>query len=389
VGNAALTTRLVINWLIPEPFPGAGGDTGLFRIIRYLAEFGHECHVYVVPYNLMNDFTTEQIRQYVRKHFGATTARYHRWNGNIGDADATFATFWPTVENLLPLSNGGRRYYLVQDFEPSFYPDDRHNYARAENTYRAGFHCVTLGPWLAKLLRERYQATADHFDFAVDTDIYWPRPALRDAGRRLCFYARPATPRRAYGLGLEALQLVKERLPAVEIVLFGTQDLTPEPPFHFINRGLVSQDDLARLFCSCDVGLVISLTNPSFVSLEMMACRCAVVEIASERFEGVLTHGQNAWLVEPTATEIADGIVELLEDTKLRERIVENAYQRTRTMHWRDSVRQIEAILLRTAKPSSEKRKTRGSFLPRVWSFLRAWLTPRPATQHRPGALFC
>ena len=349
-----VTPPLVINWLIPEPFPGAGGDTGIFRIIRYFAEFGHECHVYVVPYNLMNDYGTEQIREYIRKHFGTTTAQYHKWSGYIGDADCTFATFWPTVENLLALPNGGRRYYLVQDFEPSFYPGDPLHTLRAENTYRAGLHCITLGPWLAKLVRERYHATADHFDFAVDTNVYWPRPGLRDARRRVCFYARPNTPRRAYELGLEALQLVKTRLSEAEIVFYGAPELAPQPSFPFSNRGMLSQDELAILFSSCDVGLVLSLTNPSFVPLEMMACRCAVVETASERLEGVLTHGRDAWLAKPTPNAIADGIVQLLEDTKLRERIVENAYQRTRTMNWRQSVRQIEAVLLRHA-PEAER----------------------------------
>ena len=117
-----MQTPLVINWLVPEPFPGAGGDTGLFRIIRYLAEFGHECRVYVVAYNLMTTYSTEQVRAYVDKHFGPTPAEYHRWAGSVEEADATFATFWPTVENVLALPNGGRRYYLVQDFEPSFSP---------------------------------------------------------------------------------------------------------------------------------------------------------------------------------------------------------------------------------------------------------------------------
>ncbi len=338
----------MINWLVPEPFPGAGGDTGLFRIIRHLAEFGHECHVYVVPFNLMNEFSSEQIREYIRKHFGPTAAHYHKWSGNVGDADCTFATCWRTVENLVALPNGGRGYYLVQDFEPSFYPDDPHHYRLAEDTYRAGLHCITLGPWLARLLREKYHARADHFDFAVDTNVYWPRPALRDPRRRICFYARPSTPRRAYELGLEALQSVKTRLPEVEIVLYGSAGLAPTPPFPFINRGLLTQDELAKLFSSCDVGVVFSLTNPSFVSLEMMACRCAVIEIASERVEGVLTHGRDAWLVDATPTAISDGIVWLLNDMLLREHIVENAYQRTRTMNWRDSVRQIEAVLLRT-----------------------------------------
>ena len=341
------TAPLRINWLIPEPVPGAGGDVGIFRIICHLAELGHECRVHVVPYKLMVDFTTEQIRAHVREHFGETRAHYQRWTGHIEDADCSFATFWPTVENLMGLVKGGRRYYLVQDFEPSFYDGDPHHIVRSENTYRAGLHCITLGPWLARLLRHRYNATADHFDFAVDTSIYRPRPTGRRAGQRLCFYARPTTPRRGYELGLDALQIVRSRLPHLEIVFFGSPELSPEPPFPVINRGKLNADELAELYSSCDLGVVFSLSNPSFVPLEMMACRCAVLEIASERWEGVLTHDQNAWLAEPGAEAIADGIVRLMEDRPARERIAENAWQRTRTMDWRQSARQVEAVLLR------------------------------------------
>ncbi|MDQ6912607.1 MAG: glycosyltransferase family 4 protein [Verrucomicrobiota bacterium] len=338
---------LVINWLVPEPFPGAGGDIGLFRIIRHLAEFGHECQVHVVPYDLMNAFSTEQIREYVHEYFGPTPATYHKFDGAVGDADCTFATFWPTAENLQRLTNGGRRYYLVQDLEPSFYPDDKQLIERAENTYRAGFHCVTLGPWLAKLLREQYGATADHFDFAVDRKIYWPRPQLRSVRRRLCFYARPTTPRRAYDVGIAALGLVQTRLPDVEIILFGAAELNPTPQFRWVNRGLLAQEELATLFSGCDVGLVLSLTNLSFVPLEMMACRCAVVELASERVAGILTHGKDAWLVQPNAAAIADGVIELLTNRTLRERLVAKADRRTRTMSWSHSARQVERILLR------------------------------------------
>ena len=340
---------LRINWLVPEPIPGAGGDVGIFRIIRDLAEFGHHCQVQVVPYTLMADFSTEQIQAYVREHFGETRAHYRRWSGHIDDADCSFATFWPTVENLTALVKGGRRYYLVQDFEPSFYEGDPHHILRAENTYRADLHCITLGPWLSTLLRERYEATADHFDFAVDTSIYWPRRAQRGTNRRVCFYARPATPRRGYELGVDALEIVSKRLPDVEIVLFGSAELSRVPSFPFVNRGKLTPGELAQLFSSCDVGVVFSLSNPSFVPLEMMACRCAVVEIASERWEGVLTHGADAWLVQPTAAAVAAGIVRLLDDRSLRDKIAENAYQRTRTMDWRHSARQVEAVLLRDA----------------------------------------
>jgi hypothetical protein len=79
----------------------------------------------------------------------------------------------------------------------------------------------------------------------------------------------------------------------------------------------------------------------------MMACRCAMVEIASERFEGVLRHGRDAWLAEPTAVAIVEGICGLLDNATFRKHIIKQAYQRTRRMDWRDSARQIEAVLWR------------------------------------------
>lgn len=332
--------------LVPEPHPGTGGDIGLFRIAKYLAEFGHDVQVYVVSYISMNDWTTEQVRKFVREHFPATRVVYHKWNGSARDADCTLATFWPTVANVLALPNSGKRFYIVQDFEPSFYPDVPVNYRGAEETYRAGLHCITLGRWLARLLHERYRASTDYFDFAVDAEIY--RPHVRtDPRRRVCFYARPSTPRRAYETGLAALALVKERMSAVQISFFGTNELQPQPAFQFTNHGKISQCELATLFSNCDVGLVLSLSNPSFVPLEMLACRCAVVEVASERFEGIITHNVDAWLVQPTATDVADGIIRLLSDEQLRNRLLETGYQRARAMSWRDSVRQIEAVLLR------------------------------------------
>jgi glycosyltransferase involved in cell wall biosynthesis len=148
-------------------------------------------------------------------------------------------------------------------------------------------------------------------------------------------------------LGLEALQLVKARRPEVEIVFYGADELAPPPSFAFENRGLIEPEELAALFSSCQVGVVFSLSNPSFVSLEMMACRCAAVEIASERLDGVLTHGRDAWLVEPNPTAVANGIVKLLEDEPLRQHLAKNGYERTRAMDWRNSARQIETILLR------------------------------------------
>ncbi|HEY1770375.1 MAG TPA: glycosyltransferase [Chthoniobacterales bacterium] len=338
---------LKINWLVPEPFAKAGGDMGIFRIIRYLAEFGHRCEVYVVTYNSMTNYASDQIRSYVEKNFGETAAQYRRFEGEIENADCSFATFWPTVEILSGLLKGGRRYYLVQDFEPDFYPDDPLHYRRAENTYRAGLHCITLGPWLTRRLRKSYKAQADYFDFAVDHDIYWPKQGVRPKQQRICFYARPATPRRGYELGLAAFELLSREMPELQIVFFGADEVSPAPSFPFTNYGKLQQEELAALFSSCDAGVVLSLSNPSFVPLEMIACGCVVVEMASDRWDGILTHRRDAWLVEKTPRAIAEGLKTILTNKGLREQLRNNALRRSQKMSWRESARQIEEILRR------------------------------------------
>jgi glycosyltransferase involved in cell wall biosynthesis len=341
---------LTIHWLVSEPFAGSGGHTTIFRMIRHLVEFGHVCHIHMLPVNFMHGYTPAQIKGYVDEQFMRTGAVFHLWDGSIGPADATVATFWRTVPLLQRLPLPGRAYYLVQDYEPYFYPMGS-EYIQAENTYRSGLHCLTVGPWLSELLHRQYGAEADPFDFGVDMNIYHPAPGLRAGHLRIAFYARPSTPRRAYELGIEALAIVKQRLPSAEIVLYGAENVPP-PPFAFTNAGLLNPWELAKLFASCDIGLVLSTTNLSLMPLEMMACRCAVVDLASERVEWLLEDGVNCRLAAPEAQAIADAILDLAWHPEARAEIVETAFKLAQAMKWQRAGRQLEAVLLRHAPPA-------------------------------------
>jgi hypothetical protein len=102
---------------------------------------------------------------------------------------------------------------------------------------------------------------------------------------------------------------------------------------------------MAELFSSSDVGLVLSATNCSLVPREMMACKCAIVDLRRETVEGVLEHEGNALLAEPTPQDIGDSIVRLLRDERLRQRLVKTAYRQAKGCSWEKSTRTVEAIL--------------------------------------------
>ena len=141
----------------------------------------------------------------------------------IEERHAIFATAWQTAYPVLASPAAGARFYLVQDFEPSFYPAGSES-LMAEATYRFGFHGVTAGRWLAAApARREYGMPADHFDFGSRLDALRARRAREPAERRtgVCYYCRPETPRRAYELAMVALDLFAARHPEVEIHLFG------------------------------------------------------------------------------------------------------------------------------------------------------------------------
>ncbi|MFZ5917786.1 MAG: glycosyltransferase [Chloroflexota bacterium] len=344
---------LVINWLVGESIKGSGGHMDIFRTVNFLADFGHQQNVYFVPHAHWGDKGDAEVEAAVRDDFFALKANVYRWNGQVQDADLTVATFWTTAYMAADVPNGGQKVYFVQDYEPYFHPMGT-QHLLADQSYRLPFKFITLGRWLTNLIRGKYGGDADYFDLALDHDLYYPRPLQRPSSApRVAFYARPRTPRRAFEMGLEALSLVYHQVPQVQLLFYGADELDTYVPFPHTNLGILPPEELANLFSTCDVGLVLSTTNCSLIPLEMMACRCAVVDLNLETVEGVVTHEETGLLADPNPRAIAAAVVRLLQDRGLRQRLVENAYRQVQTLSWEKSTRQIEGILLRQVPPEA------------------------------------
>jgi len=349
VASNPQTAPLILNWVFTEPTPGSGGHTDIVRMINLLAGFGHQINAYVVPRQRLVDKSDLEIRDYVRRHFADVDGFVYKWAGGpMPESDAVILTHWTTVYEAGAPPNTSRTFYFVQDWEPFFSPMGT-DYLRAEQTYKMGLSCITLGRWLTEFLRGRYDADADYFDLAVDHEVYYPRPVPKPERPRVCFYARPSTPRRLFPMGVAALDLVHRQRPDVEIVFYGAKDddlsHPHKIPFPYANRGILKEQELAELFSSSDVGVVLSPTNCSLVPPEMMACKCAVVDLNRETVRGVLEHEVNALLAEPTPESIAAAVLRLLEDEPLRRRLIETAYRQVQQLSWTRSARKVEGIL--------------------------------------------
>jgi glycosyltransferase involved in cell wall biosynthesis len=270
----------------------------------------------------------------------------------LPSCDAAIATLWSSAYPVLHMRQARSKFYFVQDNEPQFYPAGAAA-AIAEETYRFGFPGIVNTPGLAEVYRS-YGNPAAPFVPAVDTDRYHPAEQPRDPADpvRVFFYARPNTPRNAFGLGLAALARLKKRCgDRVEILCAG-EDWNPGQfgvAGRIHNLGVLpSLDDVAALYRSCDIGLVFMGTkHPSYQPFEFMASGMATVSNLNPATDWLLRDGENCLLSPPLPTPVSDRLELLVRDPELRSRIQAAGLAEIRSYRWHDEIERIWTAMTR------------------------------------------
>jgi hypothetical protein len=263
-----------IAWVISPPSTIGGGHHNAWRFMKFLEDAGHKLTIFYYSAPAFPKFTLGGIRRTLDEasafpSLKADMRMYSPETGIEGDFHAVFASDWATAYAAYRYAGQAKRFYFAQDFEPFFFPAGS-DYVVAENSYRLGFHALTVGPWLAKKLTREYGMKADHYDYAVNSSVY---RRTNDARRDdVIFYARPTTPRRGTEFGLLALEEFHRQRPEVTIHIVGWDMSHFDLPFPFVNHGSKDVRDLPALYNQCAAALLISFTNVSLLPLEVMAC---------------------------------------------------------------------------------------------------------------------
>jgi O-antigen biosynthesis protein len=227
-----------------------------------------------------------------------------------GQVDAVFATIWYSARVVRDLPFRCRKYYFVQDYEAMFNPMGD-AYLLAENSYRYGLEVITIGSWLASKLYREFGVAARVFDFCADRSIYSPVLNVRRE-KAVAFIYQPDKPRRCPMVGIEALGILKHRVPDVKIYTFGSSTVG-QVWFPVDHLGLMPPDECASLYNRCAVGLCISSSNPSRIPFEMMACGLPVVEVHRDNTIYDLPESASL-LCDASPESLAAGLEQLLAD---------------------------------------------------------------------------
>lgn len=334
--------------VIPSFRRGSGGHATIVHLMHGLRARGHEVSLWLEDCEgrHANESPTLTKRSFASFFAAAGLPLHTGFDGWTG-ADIVLATGWQTVARALLLPDADARAYLVQDHEPDFYPTSAEALWAAQ-TYRLGLHCIAASEWLEQLLRDRYGASASHFDLAADRDLYRPGSSAR-RNDLVAFYARAVTPRRAVPLGLAALAELAARRPDVEIALYG-ESRPLQTPFAHRDLGVLEDSGLALLYSRATVGMVLSLTNPSLTGLEMMACGLPCVELASDSMRATFGEDGPLELCEPDPFALCAAIERLLDNPAARENASRAGVELMEERTWARAAEQVEQGLRAAAQ---------------------------------------
>jgi GT2 family glycosyltransferase/glycosyltransferase involved in cell wall biosynthesis len=322
-----------VNWFLPGiDSPFYGGLNTILRIVDHLQHF-HGVHNRLI----MEDGGPEAFMR------AAVVAAFPRLRdvemhlapefttefvAALPEADAGVATLWTTAYAVANAPRLRRRFYLVQDFEPTFYPAST-MFALAEQTYRMGLYAICNSANLLRIYRDDYGGTGMSFQPAVDRSVFHSHGRHRRAPTdpvTLFVYARPGHWRNCWELASTALVMARERLgDRLRIVTAGSwafDDSNPLEASAMRHLGMLEYRATGELYRASDIGLTLTVSaHPSYLPLEVMACGGAVIAFDNPNGHWLLRSGENCLLTEMSAASLAQAIVRLVEDEPLRTRL--------------------------------------------------------------------
>ena len=266
-----------IAFIIPGMNAFSGGETSLLRLGTYLQEFGHD--VYYIPYK---DLKKENLEKNAEINLPNYKGSFLGQDALISSKfDIGICTYWASAYYLIAnQKNFDYKMYFIQDFEPHFYPVGDYYYLSL-NTYKMGFHMVSLGEWNKKQIEAVTSKKVDYIDFPVEISEYTLENreiSIRNE-IKIAIYLKTDEKRAPLFL-IEDIKYLKKKLEnmnyTVVLNTFGIDIPIKEEGIN--NLGKLKSQELRELYKNSHFGLVASLTNISLINYEMLMSGLPVID---------------------------------------------------------------------------------------------------------------
>lgn len=262
----------------------------------------------------------------------------------IPPGDAIVATAYNTAPWVASYAaDKGRKFYLIQHYETW---DGAQ--AEVERTWRLPLHKIVIAKWLRQLAQNFGEAArVTYIPNGLDFTHFKITTRLATRPLRVGMLAHPEFAWKGTADGLAALELARQQVPELQVILFGTHPRPADLPAWIEYLQKPNAEQLLALYNSCAVFL-----HPSWAEgwplppAEALACGCALVAAANP---GVLDYAEDgvtaltAPIQQPAA--LAQALLAVLKNADLRLRLAEAGHAQIQQYTWERATLAFEAAL--------------------------------------------
>jgi GT2 family glycosyltransferase/glycosyltransferase involved in cell wall biosynthesis len=315
-----------VNWFLPDiDSPFYGGYNTALRIADHLARTHGVENRFVVWSAPNEQFFRSALAAAFPALAGAPIVFHDASRAaleQVPECDVAIATLWATAYSVAQFPHARRRAYLIQDFEPMFYPAGT-LYALAEESYRLGLYGLCNTQHMLDIYRDRYGGKGEHFMPALDTSVFYADGSrdgrTTDDVATVFLYARPGHFRNCWELASLALEELKARLgDKVRIITAGSWAAPGDITSAVEHLGLLDYRETGNVYRQCDVGIALTVSeHPSYLPLEFMACGVPVVAFDNPAGYWILRDGENCLLARRSADSLCNALERIVRDPEL------------------------------------------------------------------------
>lgn len=258
-----------------------------------------------------------------------------------GDINILIATGYSTAFTV-DMAKARRKLYFVQSDESRFFPEDKNLCEKIRETYALPMEYLTMAHWIQDWLKKEFGHDSAYVPNGIDLSIFKKAEPLELKVRRLRVLIEGAINIPYKGME-DAYSTVKNLDCELWIVSNNGKPKKGWKYDKFFENVPLSQ--MPKIYSSCDILLKMSKVESfCYPPLEMMACGGVSVIRKVTGIEEYAVDGDNCLIVEDIQSA-KNAVQKLIDDKKLREKLIESGYKTAREWEWDQSIGLLEKFI--------------------------------------------
>jgi glycosyltransferase involved in cell wall biosynthesis/Tfp pilus assembly protein PilF len=339
--------KLSIIYLLASDSP-SGGVKVVFEQANRLKDRGHDVSIYCNKHESDSWFDLHAPIFYFTDH------------QEIPKSDIAIGTYFSTLPILQKLEST-LKIHLCQGYEVSLYDPEKEKaiILTIKDDYRRIKEKIVVSKWLKEQIDSEFNTDTCYIPNGIDKYVFSLNKHEKNKIPRILVVGNYNLEIKGVHIALEAVKKYQEN-NKITIVRLASEKTKNDEEFEFHDMSKMIQDDIAKIYDSCDVTVCASYKVEGFSlpPLESMASGTPVITTDSGGVNDYAINNQNSLIVSPgNSKAIHHALCLLLTNETLYSRLVEQGLQTANNYLWHTRIDMLESHLYRLHQKQIELQK--------------------------------